>query len=1328
MGHSALQMASCVQFSLFAVAQWPAMVSPSMPSLGFFLTLTFAWLVFPREAQERWPKEEKGKQLFSWFSAGKPSWCQAEPGSCVGRRQTYKEPVVIDLVDREVKSIGDIRRFVDWDGDGDVDFLATYFDKVRQAHGYYGYHLGFFERLGNDTFRIHDLLQSCVDEVELHRFGYQYSELLHFEVADWDADGGMDVLVATYLNESLVVSWANRSTAMGHGELRRISVIMADSHLEPENEINEYPFPWNMKAVDWDLDGDADLILGSNYFERVDPDTVVQRIGDQNPLVPDMLNPSDISDISMDDDGYLNMVMAAVTHLEYGTRGGSRVSFRSFKRTLDGTFVEQVEHPLQDLWVENPMRQPPKSFLADWNSDGLPDIVVWNLWSQLEWYERTQERDMAQDHHTTLYDDIEVDGSCSELHLFDWNGDGFEDVLTYCGHQFQLYLLDGKKHLEVLGVFANITCNQACSIAMSDWDRDGDADVIITSNSGHVHYHEMIDGRLQEEQIQHPFSGLHLIVQGVSGGRWSGRWIPQPLAVDWDNDGDVDLVLGPPDFRYFERLYDGSLSEWSREESPFFIALAGDMDVVAWRFFDCDSDGDLDLVIVRVEPSYALVGTSFHVCEHTEHHALRCEGHILCLGTNLGNFHSESGPLGKLSGWDFGSARDGQLEVLTMHQDKVLHWRAGVCPALDPCHEKGLCLHGKTSCSCIEGHELADCSGCQPNFYSVEMSWGKAHGCEACPGEGGKVCHDRGLCFDDFAAKNDSQMATAALMARGHGSCLCSEGSFYGIDEQGRSTCAEGHCPAGTEETHGICISCQAGTYSLAGGACKKCGPGTKSSKGSSACERCSPGTISPGFGNSNCEECAAGKYEISRQWCNDCPSGSISSAGNDTCTKCTEGFYATLKGSSICDPCPAGTYSELGNTKCIPCPSGQFSGVGSSACSMCSAGTIASKAGSTECELCPAGTYAEEGGAKCIPCSLGQFSGVGSSACSMCSAGTTASKAGSTECELCPAGTYAEEGGAKCIPCSLGQFSGVGSLACSMCGAGTIARQAGSTECELCPAGTYAEAGSSKCLACYAGTISGAGSGNCSHCASGHFAKDSVACEACPGGTAAIDGACRSCPSGRVSGPASASCSSCDSILIRRTPDPAKQNCQISGLEVVLALIGLLTSAGCCFLCFSGCCARVPIADISDAQGQKLVVTTSIAHQILKSKKAREVTFHNTEVPDLEKEPWKVSALSSFQLTLQADHRENPLGHFHGNVTPEVSPWISGYRILALPYNLLVSSVLGRNRGHHESAHLVVDSASLLFGLSFGMVSVCVSKEAGAKRFFFATRASNFG
>ena len=1121
----------------------------SIPSHGFFLKLLmFAWLVSASEAENPWPEGAQGwaRHTTSWFSEGKPSWCQAEPGSCVGRRHTYKKPTEIVLADSA--TIHDIRRWMDWDGDGDLDFVATYNDKVHGLDNYLEdglLHLGFFECLGNDTFRIHDLMQSCLDAVETRMQGTRfessrlpshYESLLHFEVADWDGDGDMDVLAATYVNESLVVSWANRTAAMGHGEVQQITMIVADDLQPADSTPTRRNFLRSMKVVDWDLDGDADLILGARYFERVDPETVIERIGGQNPLniwLPDMLTQSEIS---KDVDDHLKMVIEVVeTTEEY-----RQLSYRSFKHAMNGAFVEQVEHPLQDLWVG--ARDNVVISLADWNSDGLPDLLVWRWPNKLTYYECTQEGNLAEDPHTTLYDDIEIDDSCQEMHVVDWNGDGFQDVLTYCRSQFQLYQFDGKKFWEVFGVFENVTCNPTCSIAISDWDGDGDVDMILTSISGHVHYHEMIDGRFWKEQIQHPFFGLDLIVD--NDFNWLEIRFPQPLAVDWDNDGDVDLILGPPDFRYFERLDNGSLSEWSREESPFLIVLSEGLSGysdqnVGWRFLDCDSDGDLDLVLVQ-QSFYS--GTYFHVCEHTDKHGLRCDDHILCLGTNLSNFHSEGGPLGphgRLFGWDFGTTRNGQLEVLTVHRNKILPWRAGVCVPTDPCHQKGVCLHGKTSCSCIQGHELADCSGCQPHFYSVDMSRGKAHGCEACPGEGAKVCHDRGRCFDDIAAKNASKMATAAQMARGNGSCLCSEDSFYGIDEQGRSTCAEGNCPRGTEETNGICLSCQAGAYSLAGGVCKKCGPGTKSSTGSSACERCPPGTISQGSGNSDCKECPAGKYEVSRQWCNDCPSGSLSPAGNHTCAKCPEGFYATLPGSSVCDPCPAGTYAEGGSTKCILCSSGKYSGVGSSAC--------------------------------------------------------------------------------------------------SLCGVGMVAGEAGSAECELCPAGTYAEAGSSKCLACSAGTISGAGSGNCSRCASGHFAKASVACEACPGGTFAIEGSCRSCPSGHVSGPASALCSSCNSVLIRRTPDPAKQTCHVAGLEVVLALICWLTSAGCCFWCFSGFYVRMPIADIS-RQGQKVVVTTSIAHQILKSKKARKVSFHDTGVPDLEQEPWKVSALSSFQLTLHAE------------------------------------------------------------------------------------------
>eukprot|EP00438_Fugacium_kawagutii_P022328 Skav221799 [mRNA] locus=scaffold4067:228872:236434:- [translate_table: standard] len=876
---------------------------------------------------------------------------------------------------------------------------------------------------------------------------------------------------------------------MGHGEVRSIEVIPFDDHM-PRGR---------MQAVD--RDQDTDLIFGGRYFKRVALDTVTELLPDQNPLdtfVKEGAISKDINDMQfqiadMDGDGNLEMVMGS-------TPGRWGHGIRFFRRAKGGAFVEQTEHAFQDIWGAE------AAHMADWNSDGLPDMLVHGMpfgfgSSALAFYERIQDGDLAEDHHTP-YGDIKI-GDCNHIHVVDWNNDGFLDVLKYCNSQLQLHESHVQNLVEVFGEFENVTVleNDTCSLAVADWDGDGDIDLLIASQSGKIHYHEMIDKHLQEEKTDHPFSSINLILRTSLFGVAE---IPQPLVVDWDSDDDLDLILGPPDYRYFEQR-NGSLLEWPQKQNPFRhinrwnvifqlqLDPSDDIEDFMWRFLDCDGDGDLDLVeVVRTKYSSRHKGLYFYACEHTPNHALHCDINFLCLGTNLSNFHSNTGPLkkhGELYAWGLGATENGQLKILTVHKNKIWAWSAGVCLPEDPCHENGICKRGQDSCSCLGGHELADCSGCEPNFYSVEMGLGKAHSCKACPGESGKVCYGRGVCFDDAVAKNSSQTATAVQMAKGNGSCVCFDAHFFGMDGLGRSSCSDGVCPAGMEEIDGVCSPCQAGTYSDAGGICKKCDPGTKSLEASGNCLKCAPGTISQS-GSSVCEACPAGKKELNRQWCNDCPTGSISFAGNDSCAECRAGTIATEPGSVVCNPCPPGTYAEEGSDKCIECASG---------------------------------------------------------------------------------------------------------------------------------------------------TISGTGSGNCSKCDAGHFAKEKVACEACPGGTFAIPGSssCRPCPAGHVSSPTSASCRNCASFLIRTTPDIAKQTCQASGIDVVLAGICWVTATAFCFSSLIGFCGHLPIADISSTQGQKVVVTTSIAHMFLKSKTPREVSFHNTGVPHLERGIWLVRALDAYQLTL---------------------------------------------------------------------------------------------
>ena len=426
---------------------------------------------------------------FVALSEGQRSWCQSEPGSCVGRRQRFKEPNEIELVDSEVARIHRVWAFLNWDGDGDQDIVATYYDQVLSPEGYRRNGLcclGLFEQLANGSFVIHELLKEYIDTL---RTEDDLAYHLDVAAADWDADGQVDVLIAADVGEGRVVGWANRSTAMGHGEVKSLKILF-DDHM-PKGR---------MQAVDWDRD--THLIFGGRYFKRADLNTVTELVGDQNPLgqfVKEGVISKDSKDIQfqiadMDGDGYLEMVMSAPGRWQH--------AIRYFRSAMGGAFVEQTEHAFQGIWLGS----GEAARMADWNSDGMTDMLVFG-YNDLKYYEAIQDGDLAEDHHTA-YGDIKIaQGDCSDLqlysnnirsrnglHVFDWNSDGFPDVLKYCKGQLQLFEFRGQHMVEVFGVFDNVTAlqNNSCSLTASDWDGDGDVDLLIVSQSGEMHYHEMV--------------------------------------------------------------------------------------------------------------------------------------------------------------------------------------------------------------------------------------------------------------------------------------------------------------------------------------------------------------------------------------------------------------------------------------------------------------------------------------------------------------------------------------------------------------------------------------------------------------------------------------------------------------------------------------------------------------------------------------------------------------------------------------------------------------------------------------------------------------------
>lgn len=210
-----------------------------------------------------------------------------------------------------------------------------------------------------------------------------------------------------------------------------------------------------------------------------------------------------------------------------------------------------------------------KSYIKDFNGDGLQDVIalfgqgnesIYILYNLGEGkFKMDQVLQFSPSH-----------GSCY-FNLFDYNGDGFDDIIYCAGdnadftpimkpyHGIYIFENDGENNFKEVFFYQ---MNGAYAAIPSDFDQDGDLDIAAISFFPDFERSPENGFIYLEGQGGLNFKASTLIDPSL------GRWIVMD-AKDHDNDGDLDLILGSLAFEVVPE--NDLLNQWIEKGIPFII-------------------------------------------------------------------------------------------------------------------------------------------------------------------------------------------------------------------------------------------------------------------------------------------------------------------------------------------------------------------------------------------------------------------------------------------------------------------------------------------------------------------------------------------------------------------------------------------------------------------------------------------------------------------------------------------------------------------------------------------------------------------------------------
>lgn len=408
--------------------------------------------------------------------------------------------------------------------------------------------------------------------------------------ADFDNDGDLDLLCGEFLDGFTYFENTGRRTEPRYATGRRL--MYGDRPLAMDLQMI-VPV-----AFDWDADGDLDLIVGDEDG-RV---ALIENMGRLIEGVPQFDLPRYFRQQA---DDVKFGALATACGFDWDGDGdqdiiaGNTAGYLGFIENLSGPGIEQPRwaepqklqaegKPVRILAGPNGSIQGPAEAkwgyttetVADWDHDGLPDLIVNSIWGRVHWYRNIGERTSPK---LAKAEPIEVDWPAEAPRpewtwwkpqgkelvtewrttpvAVDFNRDGLMDLVMldhegylafFERHQMKTadsiktVLMPGKRRfVNAKGEPLRLNDKRAGGsgrrkLCIVDWDGDGLLDILLNGvNANLLRQTEARDGRWYFED------------KGPLDTRKIEGHDTSPTAVDWNADGVPDLLVGAEDGHFY---------------------------------------------------------------------------------------------------------------------------------------------------------------------------------------------------------------------------------------------------------------------------------------------------------------------------------------------------------------------------------------------------------------------------------------------------------------------------------------------------------------------------------------------------------------------------------------------------------------------------------------------------------------------------------------------------------------------------------------------------------------------------------------------------------